>query len=270
MDKDEDDEVDAEEIEREIARMRANARGEKSSPKRVELPTPTHEVAPRKFPIARLQATTSSSTLTTAPPTSPLRSSPPPRSAPAPAKRASSAIKERFSKAQELANMFDTSSDHEATQDNAKSRSSSPTSHRSATPTPATRDHRVSRRSAGSSPSSDASATPVRSTKSKTKKNRLDAFMADLDGSDDEPAPTPRLRVESRVGSSPNVVDDFLATLQQSDDEEEAEKSSSARALTKTSSETVALFDEEEEERERAVRAGKSKIKVSPPPTPMG
>jgi len=89
--------------------------------------------------------------------------------------------------------------------------------------------------------------------------------MADLDDSDDERIPTPR--IESRVGSSPNVVDNFLATLQQSDDEEEAEKSSSARALTKTSSETVALFDEEEEERERAVRAGKSKIKVSPPTT---
>jgi len=86
--------------------------------------------------------------------------------------------------------------------------------------------------------------------------------MADLDGSDDERVPTPR--VESRAGSSPNVVDNFLATLQQSDDEDEAEKSSSARALTKTSSETVALFDEEEEERERAVRAGKSKIKVCP------
>jgi hypothetical protein len=268
MDKDDDDEVDAEEIEREIARMRANARGEKLSPKRVELPAPTHEVAPRKFPIARLQATTSSSTLTTAPPTSPLRSSPPPRSAPAPAERTSSPIKERSSKAQELANMFDTSSDHEATQDNAKSRSSSPTSHRTATPTPATRDHRVSRRSAGTSPASDASATPVRSTKTKTKKNRLDAFMADLDGSDDEPNPS--RRIESRVASSPNVVDDFLATLQQSDDEEEADKTSSVRALTKTSSETVALFDEEEEERERAVRAGKSKIKVSPPPSPMG
>jgi hypothetical protein len=261
MDKDEDDEVDAEEIEREIARMRANARGEKSSPKRVELPAPTHEIAPRKFPIARLQATTSSSTLTTAPPTSPLRSSPPPRSAPAPTKRASSPIKERSSKAQELANMFDTSSDHEPTQDNARARSSSPDSHRSATPTPATRDPQNSRRSAGS-PHSEASATPVRSTKIRTKKNRLDAFMADLDGSDDGPDPIPR--IESRVGSSPNVVDDFFATLQQSDDEEEAEKTSSARALTKTSSETVALFDEEEEERERAVRAGKSKIKVSP------
>jgi hypothetical protein len=92
--------------------------------------------------------------------------------------------------------------------------------------------------------------------------------MADLDGSDDEPNPS--RRIESRVASSPNVVDDFLATLQQSDDEEEADKTSSVRALTKTSSETVALFDEEEEERERAVRAGKSKIKVSPPPSPMG
>jgi hypothetical protein len=264
MDKDEDEEVDAEEIEREIARMRAKARGEKSSPKRVELPAPTHEVAPRKFPIARLQATTSSSTLTTAPPTSPLRSSPPPRSAPAPPKRVSPPAEERAQKAQELANMFDTSSDHDATQDNAKARSSSPDSHRSATPTPATRDHRVPRRSAGSSPRSEASATPVRSTKpkTKTKKNRLEAFMADLDGPDDEPERIPR--IESRVESSPNVVDDFLATLQQSDDEEEAEKSSSAKALTKTSSETVALFDEEEEERERAVRAGKSKIKVCP------
>lgn len=84
--------------------------------------------------------------------------------------------------------------------------------------------------------------------------------MADLDGSDNESEPT--RRIESRAGSSPNVVDDFLATLQQSDDEEEAEKTSSARALAKASSETVALFDEEEEERERAVRAGKSKIKV--------
>lgn len=85
--------------------------------------------------------------------------------------------------------------------------------------------------------------------------------MADLDGSGDEPEPT--TRIESRIASSPNVVDDFLATLQQSDDEEEAEKTRSSRALTKTSSETVALFDDEEEERERAVRAGKSKIKVS-------
>ena len=261
MDKDEDDEVDAEEIQREIARMRAKARGEKSSPKRVELPAPTHEIAPRRLPIARLQATTSSSTLTTAPPTSPLRSSPPPRSVPAIVGRASSPAVERAEKAQELANMFDTSSDHQATQDNAKTRSTSPTSHRSITPTPATRAHRDPRRSAGSSPRSQGSATPLKSTKIKTKKNRLDAFMADLDGSDDELAFSPR--IASRVESSPNVVDDFLATLQQSDDEEEAEKSSSTRAVTKFSSETVALFDEEEEERERAVRAGKSKIKVS-------
>jgi len=251
-----DDEVDADEIQREIELMRAKARGDKSSPKRVELPAPTHHVAPRQFPVARLQATTSSSTLTTAPPTSPLRSSPPPRTAPAPIPRVSSPVVRADKQSTELADLFDTSSDHEEQPKIARQRSSSPTYNRSTTPTPATRDHLNSRRSARSSPRSDASETPIKATK--TKRNRLDAFMADLDV-DDEQAPTSQ--IASRAGSSPNAVNDFLATLQQSDDEDEAEMDSAARALAKTSS--VGMFDEEEEERERAVRAGKSKIKAS-------
>jgi hypothetical protein len=157
----------------------------------------------------------------------------------------------------ELANMFDTSSDQEEQSGKTKEGSTSPTSHRSITPTPATRDHRKSNRSERSSPRTDASQTPVKTIKSK--KNRLAAFMANLDGSDNEPDPTPR--IESRPGSSPNVVHDFLATLQQSDDEEEAENSSNTQPLAKMSS--VGMFDDEEEERERAVRAGKNKIKVS-------
>lgn len=83
--------------------------------------------------------------------------------------------------------------------------------------------------------------------------------MADLDGSDTEPDPTPQ--IGSRAGSSPNVVNDFLATLQQSDDEDEPAKINDAEPRAKTSS--VGLFDDEEEEREKAVRAGKSGIKVS-------
>jgi len=250
-----DEEVDTEEIQREIELMRKKARGEKSSPNRVELPAPTHEVAPRKFPVARLQAATSSSTLTTAPPTSPLRSSPPPSAAP-PIERGSSPTSLPTEKAQALVNLFDTSSQEE--QPEAPHASSTQVSHRSTTPTPATRDHRAPVRSVTSSPQSDASETPVKTTK--PRKNRLDAFMADLDVSEEESAPPPR--TTSRVGSSPNAITDFLATLDQSDEEEDRPRPSANKSLAKTSSDHVDLFDEEEEERERAVRAGQSKIKV--------
>jgi hypothetical protein len=84
--------------------------------------------------------------------------------------------------------------------------------------------------------------------------------MADLDVSEEEAAPAPR--ATSRFGSSPNAVADFLATLDQSDEEDDQPKQKSARPLIKSSSDHVDLFDDEEEERERAVRAGQSKIKV--------
>lgn len=266
MDQEDDDEdVDPEEIKRELALMRGKARGEKSSPKRVELPPPTHDVAPRKFAVSAsaLKATTSSSTLSAAPSTSPLRSSPPPRSsAPGPVARVSSPSPSRLNKPNKpkaLVNLFDTSSDHEDDVVARRHRSSTPASRRSVTPTPGAGIERA-RQSPSSSPRSDDDEPIIR--KAKPKNNRIDAFMAGLDGSDEE-ANTPKAaRHSSRPGSSPNVVADFMATLEQSD-EEDAETSGKTLSSQKAASDPVGLFDDEHEERDRAVRAGKTKIKVS-------
>jgi hypothetical protein len=157
--------------------------------------------------------------------------------------------------------MFDTSSDQEDQPAKSRARSSSPASHRSITPTPATREKGTSRRSITTSPSSDASVPPKSVVKGK--KNRLDAFMANLDGSDGEADHTPRAK--SRIGSSPNKdIADFFATLQQqSDEEDDQARPSQDKTLPKTSSDPVGLFDDEYEERDKAIREGKSKIKVS-------
>lgn len=102
-----------------------------------------------------------------------------------------------------------------------------------------------------------------RKSKPKVKKNRLDAFMSDLDNHDqDTQTPTPP-RHSSRAGSSPNVVHDFMATLQQSDDEDEEVLARAKAKSSQAALDPVGLFDEENEERDRAVRSGKTKVKVS-------
>jgi hypothetical protein len=267
MDKDDDDEpIDPAEIERELALMRGKARGDKSSPKRVTLPPPTHNVSSGRFQAGTtsLKATSSSSALSAAPSTSPLKSSPPRSSAPVPIARPSSPSPIRPpTRPSGLANLFDTSSDHEGTTTERRNRSITLTSRRSMTPTPGAGADARALQSDPASSESDVEMPISRKSKLKVKKNRLDAFMSDLDNNDqDAQTPTPP-RHSSRAGSSPNIVTDFMATLQQSDDEDEEVLARAKAKSSQAALDPVGLFDEENEERDMAVRSGKTKVKVS-------
>lgn len=241
-DADRDGGDDEEVLKMEMARLRQEARGGKTSApssRSVDLPAPTAQIAPRKVPTKNLQATSSISTLTTLP-TSPLRSSPPQRfsdpitsvvSAPvAPVGRPN------------LAAMFDESSDEEARRSPTKPRSTSPASNRSNTPTPAIGS---GARSLTLSPTSPARLPATGPSKLKT--SRLQAFMADLeDSADGNAAQKPGA---SRLSLAQDNFDEFLATLRQDDEEDEDDQGSKEeeRLVKQTSSLSVALFDDEED-----------------------
>lgn len=261
-----DNEVDdEEELKREMARLRHEARGSKSvaaSSRFVDLPAPTADIVPRKVAIRNLHATSSTSTPTTLP-TSPLRSSPPPQKSSDPVMPVSLAPAVAPT-LPALATMFDESSDVEREESATRERSVSPISQRSTTPTPAMGSRKPATRSMSRSPLTTPRDSANRA--GKAKKNRLQAFMANLE-SEAEHRPKPD---EDHISSSPpaqDTVNDFFATLRQDDDDDGMTSDGDNERLAKqTSSLSVALFDDgEDDEHPGRDRKGK-KVKVRRPP----
>lgn len=231
--------VDEEALKREMARLRQNARGVASSSRTVDLPAPSAISEPRRFAAAGLHATSSTSTLTAAP-TSPLRSSPPPPLS----SSARPAVVSEDDTTESEPKLADVSESDEETRPIQNRGSSTPTSERSVTPTPATKPRR-SRHQSSSSPPAELSPPAPKTNKFKAKANRLQAFMAGLDD-DEEEAPAPASLARSSPPKS-DPVHDFLATLQGDDDDDEDAKSNEDELVKRTSSISVGLFDDEEE-----------------------